>query len=81
MMPTSPSKTVSGLWTVRLRAETASESSVFSSVTDVVPVSVVSLVSTTAFLKSRTAPVTLSVLTSVVRSRRRAVDRHTFKRV
>ena len=42
MMPTSPSKTVSGLWTVRLRAETASESSVFSSVADVVPVSVVS---------------------------------------
>ena len=54
-MPTSPSKTVSGLRTVRRRAETASESTVFSNVTDVVPVSVLSLVSTTAFLKSRTA--------------------------
>ena len=38
-MPTSPSKTVSGLWTVRLRAETASESTVVSNVADVVPVS------------------------------------------
>ena len=41
MMPTSPSKTVSGLWTVRLRAETVGIERL-SNVADVVPVSVVS---------------------------------------